>query len=200
MDIILSTRNPSKALQIQKIFEGTDIHIKSLDDVGIEGEAVEDGATLEENAAKKAQFAHDRSPGVWTVADDTGLYIAALDGAPGIHAARWAGDVSTDEITRYTLKRLEGASDRSAIFRTCVVLISPAGERHVFMGEISGSLLETPRVPAQPKMPYSPLFVPDGETLCWAEMDTAHENRISHRGIAFRKMQAYVTSLPEAGH
>lgn len=195
MDIILSTRNPSKALQIQEVFDGSDVTVLTLDDVGIKGEAVEDGTTLEENAFKKADFAHTLSPNSWTMADDTGLFITALNGEPGIHAARWAGDVSTDEITEYTLQRLEGALDRSAIFRTIVVLISPEGERHVFTGEIEGSLLEARRVPPQPKMPYSPLFVPIGQTLCWAEMSTEEENRISHRGIAFRKVLEFLKQL-----
>jgi XTP/dITP diphosphohydrolase len=192
MNIILSTRNPSKALQIQTLFEGTDARVLTLEQAGIEGEGVEDGITLEKNAFKKAWFAYERSKGFWTMADDTGLFITALNGEPGIHAARWAGDVPTDEITRYTLKKLEGVSDRSAIFRTVVVMISPEGEKHTFTGEVLGSLLQEPRVPPQPKMPYSPLFVPVGETKCWAEMNTEYENRISHRGIAFRKVLQFL--------
>lgn len=195
MQIILATRNPSKALQIQAVFSGSDIQVRSLDDVGIEGEAVEDGTTLEENSFKKAWYAHERSNSTWTMADDTGIFIAALNDEPGIHAARWAGDVSTEEITWYCLKRLEGAADRSAVFRTSVVLISPAGEKHVFTGEISGKILEAPRVPPQPKMPYSPIFVPNGGDLCWAEMTTEYENAISHRGIAFRKAREFLESI-----
>lgn len=195
MDIILSTRNPSKTLQIQELFKNTGIHVQTLDEVGIEGEAMEDGETLVDNAFKKARYAFQRSKNSWTMADDTGIFITALNGEPGVHAARWAGDVSTDEITHYTLKRLEGMPDRSAIFRTVVVVLSPEGGRHVFTGEISGILLETPRVKPQPKMPYSPLFVPKGETLCWAEMETEHENRISHRGIAFRKVHEFLKKL-----
>jgi XTP/dITP diphosphohydrolase len=192
MDVILSTRNPSKALQIGELFTGSSIRVLSLDDAGIDGEAVEDGTTLEENALKKAKYAHERAPGLWTMADDTGLYITALGGEPGIHAARWAGDVSTDEITQYCLKRLENAEDRSAVFRTVVVAIDPEGKTYAFTGEVSGRLLEAPGAPAQPKMPYSPLFVPDGETLCWAQMTIEQENAISHRGIAFRKARAFL--------
>lgn len=195
MEIILATRNPSKALQIQKVFSNSAVDVKTLDQIGIEGEAVEDGANLEENAFKKAWFAHERADGKWTMADDTGLFITALNGEPGIHAARWAGDVTTEEITRYTLKRLEGISDRSAIFRTVVVAISPEGEKHAFTGEVTGRLAEVQRVPPQPKMPYSPLFIPDGEEMCWAEMGTEYENRISHRGIAFRKVREFFEKL-----
>ena len=195
MEIILATRNPSKALQIQAVFSGSDIQVRTLDDADLEGEAVEDGVTLEENSFKKAWYAHEQSPSTWTMADDTGIFIQALNGEPGVHAARWAGEVSTEEITQYCLKRLEGVTDRSALFRTVVVLVSPAGEKHIFTGEISGRILEAPRVPPHPKMPYSPIFVPDGEELCWAEMTMAHENSISHRGIAFRKAHEFLESI-----
>lgn len=195
MEIILATRNPSKARQIQAVFSSSDIQVRTLDDVGIEGEAVEDGATLEENSFKKAWYAHERSSDIWTMADDTGIFITALNGEPGINAATWAGDVSTEEITAYCLKRLEGATDRSAVFRTIVVLISPTGEKHVFSGEVQGDILEASRLPPQPKMPYSPIFVPVGERLVWAEMALEYENTISQRGIAFRKARAFLESL-----
>jgi XTP/dITP diphosphohydrolase len=195
MDVILSTTNPSKALQIQTLFSDSSIRVLTLAEAGIEGEAVEDGETLRENAAKKAWYAHERAGGRWVMADDSGIFIHALDDAPGVHSARWAGDVSTDEITQYTLKRLEGASDRSAAFRTVVVVISPEGEEHEFTGEVEGQVLDAARTQPQPRMPYSPLFVPDGETLCWAEMTTEHENRVSHRGIAFRQARAFLEGL-----
>lgn len=163
-----------------------------MDEAGVEGEAVEDGLTLEENATKKALYASRNAGGAWAMADDTGIFITALDGRPGIHAARWAGDVSTEEIMQYCLNALDGAPDRSAVFRTVVVIATPDGATHSFVGEVTGILLESPRKEPQPKMPYSPLFVPDGEELSWAEMSTEHENAISHRGIAFRKARAFL--------
>jgi len=196
MEIILSTRNPSKTVQIKEVFAGSKITLLTLDEVQITGEAVENGSTLEENAELKARYAHDHSDGTrWAVADDTGIFISALNGAPGVHSARWAGDVPTEEITRYCLKRLEGATERSAIFRTVVAAVSPEGSARFFVGEVPGTLLSAPRVPPQPKMPYSPLFVPDGETQVWAEMSTEHENAISHRGKAFRKALTFFESL-----
>lgn len=194
MNIVLSTRNPSKAEQIKAVFVGVPISVLSLTDVGIEGEAVEDGATLEENAMKKALFAH--RPGEWSMADDTGLFIDALDGKPGVYAARWAGETaSTDEITQHTLRQLEGVQDRSASFKTVVALVSPEGELKFFTGEVRGKLLEAPRVPPQPKMPYSPLFVPEGSDKVWAEMTTEEENTISHRGKAFRLTREHLLGL-----
>lgn len=196
-NVILATRNPSKSEQIRALFAGSDISVFSLDEAAIEGEAVEDGTTLEENAFKKAWFAHERArKGAWTMADDTGLFIHALGGEPGVYAARWAGEkATTDEITRYCLERCLGIHDRSAIFRTVVAVISPDGEKRVFAGEIDGSLREASRVPPQPKMPYSALFVPDGQTLSWAEMTVEQENAISHRGKAFRLVRDYLKSV-----
>ncbi len=190
MNIILSTRNPSKAEQIKAILAGVPISVLTLSDAGIEGEGVEDGATLEENAITKALFAH--RAGGWSMADDTGLYIDALDGRPGVHAARWAGDVSTDEITAYTLKQLKGVTDRSATFSTVAALISPDGAQTIFIGKVRGVLLDAPRTKPQPKMPYSPIFVPEGSQKVWAEMTVDEENTVSHRGKAFRLVREYL--------
>lgn len=198
MDIILATRNPSKAEQIRAVFKDSSIKVFTLADTGIDGEAVEDGNTLEENALKKAMFAHEHATvGAWTMADDTGIFIDALTGAPGVRSARWAGkDATTQDIMCYTLERLEEKTNRSATFKTAVVVVAPDGTPHFFTGAVQGHLLESPRVPPQPKMPYSPLFVPEGETKTWAEMTTEQENSISHRGKAFRQAKAFLESLP----
>lgn len=191
--IIVATSNPSKLQQIQALMVDAPFSLISMADAGIEGEAVEDGTTLAENAEKKCSYVFQQKPGNWVVADDTGLFIRVLDGAPGIHAARWAGDgLSTDAITNYTLGRLQGLSDRHAVFRTVVVIMSPEGELFEFTGEIEGSILTAPRCPPQPKMPYSPIFLPRGHDKVWAEMTTAEENEISHRGQAFRAARAFL--------
>ncbi len=171
-----------------------DLNILTLDEAGIEGEAVEDGDTLEENACKKAQFAMEHSNGgAWTMADDTGFFINALNGLPGIKAARWAGDnVTTEEIMQHTLMALEGSEDRSAEFKTVAVLLPPDGEVLTFTGSVEGHILLAPRVQPQPMMPYSPIFVPNGFGKCWAEMDVEEENIISHRGKAFRKVRLFL--------
>lgn len=197
MKIVLSTRNPSKAEQIKAIFAGSSISVLTLTDAGIEGEAIEDGTSLQENALRKALFAHRNStPGVWAMADDTGIFINALKGAPGIESARWAGETATtEEIMRYTLKQLEGITDRSAIFETVVALVSPEGRQYFFSGKAKGNLLESPKTAPQPKMPYSALFMPDGSNLVWAEMTVEQENIISHRGKAFRQAREFLESL-----
>jgi XTP/dITP diphosphohydrolase len=193
MNIILSTTNPSKAEQIKAMFTNPSINVLTLSEAGIEGEAIEDGVTLGENAMKKVLYAKEQvTEPSWIMADDTGLFITALDGRPGIHAARWAGDVSTDEITQYTLKQLEGKKDRSATFKTVVYLLSPDGRTLEFEGEVNGHLAEKPKVPAQPKMPYSPLFTPEGTSKVWGEMTVEEENAVSHRGKAFRQVVAFL--------
>jgi XTP/dITP diphosphohydrolase len=193
MNIILATRNPSKKQQIKQFFESSGITILGLDEVGIDGDVIEDGQTLQENALKKARFAAGRVANVWTMADDTGIFITALNGAPGIRSARWMGETATTEQgTQFVVDRMKGIADRSAIFRTVAVLISPEGKEYSFVGEVSGHLLEAPRVPPQPKMPYSALFVPDGEDKVWAEMSVEYENLISHRGKAFRRVREFL--------
>ncbi len=194
MDIILSTRNPSKAEQIKASFKGLPISILTLAEAGIEGEAVEDGLTLEQNALKKALFAHEySSPDAWTMADDTGIFIHHLHGAPGIRASRWAGDTaSTEDIIQHTLKQLDGATDRSATFETTVAVITPDGAQHFFTGKVNGTILEAARTAPQPKMPYSAIFVPDGTDLVWAEMSPENENRISQRGKAFKLVREFL--------
>jgi XTP/dITP diphosphohydrolase len=192
MNVILATRNPTKALQILDVFLGSSVKVTTLEEAGIEGEGVEDGTTLGDNAFKKALYVHAQSGGQWAMSDDTGLFIDALGGEPGIYAARWAGDVSTEDIMRYCLKRLEGHDDRRATFRTAVIVISPEGKRYDFVGEAPGTILHVPRCEPQNKMPYSSIFVPEGETLTWAEMPTEYENVISHRGKAFRQAREFL--------
>lgn len=195
MEIILATRNRSKVDQIKGLFGGSQFSIKTLAEAGIEGDAVEDGVTLNANALKKAWYAFDKSGRrFWTMADDTGLFIDALKGEPGIKAARWAGETATtEEVMNYCLDRLKGTKNRSATFETVVAIVAPNGMEHFFSGQVRGRLLEAPRVKFQPGMPYSGLFVPDGSNnLTWAEMSVEEENEISHRGKAFRQAKYFL--------
>lgn len=196
--VILSTRNPSKTLQIKELLKDTVITIHTLDDVGIEGEAIEDGATLEENATKKAVYAFSRAPfstSAYVVAEDTGLFIPALNNEPGIYAARYAGKhATTEETLRYMLQKLAGITDRRATFTTVVAMITPNGALEFFEGSIEGWMMEEPQAPPQPKMPYSSLFRPCGHDKVWAQMTPQEENAISHRGIAFRKVATFLNN------
>lgn len=197
MEIILSTRNRSKIDQIKGMLAGLDITVLSLSEASIEGDAIEDGQTLEENASKKASFANQQT-GKWAIADDTGFFIDALDGKPGIHAARWAGDgLTAEDIMRFTLDKLKDvpSENRTATFTTVAVVVSPEGEKKVFSGSVRGIILTEPRTACQPNMPYSALFVPDGQEKVWAEMSVEEENAISHRGKAFKQVRNFFADI-----
>ena len=197
MDLILSTRNPSKAEQIKALLGHLPLRILTLDEAQIKGEAVEDGTTLEENAYKKAHYAW-LCTGKMSIADDTGLYIDALGGHPGIHAARWAGRGKTaEEIMQHTLHKLRHVlpADRTATFKTVAMVVMPDGGRREFSGEVRGMLLPAPRCELQPNMPYSAIFVPDGQPKVWAEMSVEEENAISHRGMAFAQLRKFLAEL-----
>ena len=196
MQIILSTRNPSKAKQIKAVFIGSHLSIMTLDEAGVDGQGTEDGVTLEENALKKAMFVHVIKPGMWAMADDTGIFINALDGKPGVDTAHWhGGNRETDQMTAWILKQLENVANRVAIFKTVVAIVSPEGKQHFFSGEVWGRILQTPRPATQPKMPYAPIFMPDGAGKVWGEMTIEEENRISHRGKAFLKARQFLENI-----
>ena len=197
MKIILSSRNPSKIHQIKTLMNDPSITLLTLDEANIPGEAIEDGTTLQENSLKKAIYAYDLlKEKEWVLSEDTGFYIEALNGEPGIRAARWLSEeAKTEETMKYCLQRLEGITDRKAKFMTVATLIAPDGTQHFFTGEVEGNILTAPRCEPQPKMPYSPLFVPDGQNKCWAEMTTEEENAISHRGITFRKVAEFLKNV-----
>ncbi len=196
IDIILSTRNQSKAEQIKAVFGGLPVQILTLEDAGVSGEAVEDGATLKENALKKAFFAWEQTK-KWSIADDTGIFIDALNGEPGIHSARWAGEkATTEEIMNFTLEKLKDVplENRTAAFKTVALVVDPFGsEAFSFTGVVKGRILFEPRTACQPKMPYSAIFKPDAHTKVWAEMTVEEENVISHRGQAFRHVRDFLS-------
>jgi len=195
MDLILATRNARKVEEIAGVFVNSNVRLLTLADAGIRGEAIEDSNTLEQNAFNKSWFAYEQSGrDKWVAADDTGLFITALNGEPGVRSARWAGEgASTEEAMRYCLARMNGIVYREAVFRTVVFAISPSGRiQDTFIGEIRGHLLCTPRVAPRPKMPYSALFVPEGHDRALAEMTIAEENAISHRGMAFLRLMAFL--------
>jgi XTP/dITP diphosphohydrolase len=192
--VVLATRNYSKVLQIKDVLEDIPgVILSSLNDLQIEGDAEEDGTTLEQKAFKKATWAYDQTGG-YTLAEETGFFIDALGGRPGIHAAGWAGKKSTEEIMRYTLDQIEFVpiEGRTAKFKTVAIVISPGGKTESFKGEVSGNILLEPRCVCQPNMPYSAIFMPNGTDKVWAEMTPEEENLISQRGEALRKVREYL--------
>jgi XTP/dITP diphosphohydrolase len=197
MELILSTRNPSKAAEIKRLLAGAAIRVRTLEDAGIEGEVEEEtgeGATLEGNSRLKAAFARRHAPAdAWVAADDTGFFVDAFGGEPGVDAAFWGGDLSTEARAAYCLERMEGLEDRAASFRTTVVLIAPDGAEHVFSGELRGTVLEKAARPPLPKMPYSGIFLPEGGTRCLADIEESGDGaEHTHRGRAFIQARAFL--------
>jgi XTP/dITP diphosphohydrolase len=190
MDVILATRNLTKAEEVKGIFDGSRIRVIPLSETQVEGEAhEEEGVELfEANALSKALYVRDQLPRSIIMADDSGICIDALDGTPGANTAYWAGrHASTDEITRYALEQMEPHDNRGASFITCVVLLVPGKPRMTFAGAMRGTLLREPKAPAKPNMPFSSIFVPEGQDKCFAEMTVDEVNAISHRAAAFQK-------------
>lgn len=199
-NVVFSSRNRSKIAQVKGVFADSRFIIRSLDELGIQGEVEENGSSLTDNALLKALFPYqdDKGKGQYIVSEDTGLFINALDGRPGIHAARWAGPgKTTEEIMQFTLEAMKNVRhlhERVAFFQTIAVLISPVGEIEMFDGVMPGTILFEPQCECQPDMPYSAIFRPAGFDKVWAQMSLDEENAVSHRGRAFRKVLEYLNS------
>lgn len=183
--IVLATANPDKVRELRALFSFADVVAAS--DLGPVPDVVEDGATLAENALKKArEFA--AVFGEICVADDTGLEVDALDGAPGIYAARYAGpDATYADNCAKLLRSLAGVSDRGARFRTVMAVVDPgAGFERTVDGVLEGSILESPR--GDRGFGYDPVFYVPAEGRALAEMTLEEKNRISHRARAAQAM------------
>lgn len=198
MDFILASRNPKKIKELNAILSAAipDIRILSLDDIGFGGDIAEDGATFEENALIKARTAlaagGDRYP---AVADDSGLAVDALNGAPGVYSARYAGghgdDAANNELL---LKNLENVPDekRTAQFVSVIACVFPNGQEILVRGEAKGTILRDYR--GEGGFGYDPLFLylPESEdepqNKTFSEMTAEEKNIISHRGRAIKKL------------
>lgn len=194
MILIFATHNRDKVREISAILDGLPVEVRTADDYPDFPETIEDGATCEENALKKAREMCDFS-GHPAIADDTGLYVSALDGAPGIYAARFAGeDVTYKDNYRKLLREMENVpeGERTAYFATISALVLPDGREFAAEGRLHGIIAREPR--GEGGFGYDPIFeLPDGRTL--AQIDSAEKNRISHRAEAFRKMRNIIETL-----
>lgn len=183
MKIVLASRNRKKIEELRTLLGAAlpDLEVLSLDDVGIVGEIEEDGTTFEENALIKARVA--ASSGYIGVADDSGLAVNALGGAPGVYSARYAGDHGDDEANNQKLLReLAGKADRSAAFVCCMACVMPDGRELTVRGTVEGTILESPR--GENGFGYDPLFWYAPAGMSTAEMSPEAKNKISHRARA----------------
>ena len=164
---------------------GNDFELVTLREVGITEDIPETGATLDENASIKARYVYERT-GLNCFADDTGLEVEALDGAPGVHSARYATDGHDFTANnRKLLRELEGKVNRKARFRTVISLIVDGIERQV-EGIVKGEI--TTSESGAEGFGYDPLFMPEGYDRTFAEMSAEEKNAISHRGRAVAKL------------
>jgi XTP/dITP diphosphohydrolase len=198
MDVILSTRNKGKAEEIRAMFADTPINIISLEEAGIEGSVKEGVVSLEENADKKNWFGWRNSNGKWVVAEDTGLFIPALNDAPGVITADWGGEhVKGQALRDFAIEQFKTIpeSERLGRWRTVAVVRDPKGNCAMFEGASTGRLLIEPQGPLQPDMPFSQIFVPEGTDKTWGqlrEISIDLENSLSHRGRAFAQVKDYL--------
>jgi len=185
MKLVIATRNKHKLEEIRTIFRVPGLEIVSALDFPDVPDVVEDGKTFEVNAKKKA-VTLARATGLWALADDSGLEVDALNGAPGVYSARYAGEpVSYPANNRKLLKELESVTSRRARFRCVIALASPSGKARTVDGRCEGEVIREER--GTQGFGYDPVFVPDGYAQTFAEMDAAIKNSISHRGSALRK-------------
>lgn len=187
--LVFATNNAHKLEEIRAMV-GDKIEILSLKDVEIFDDIPETAPTLEGNALMKARYVYDRL-GLDCFADDTGLEVEALGGAPGVHTARYAFPDRHDPVanTQKLLQELSGRSDRRAAFRTVIALIE-GGEEHTFVGEVKGLIATEER--GTEGFGYDPVFSPEDTGLTFAELGIEVKNRISHRARAVARLCEYL--------
>ena len=189
MRLLVATRNRHKLEEIRQIFALPGLELLAADDVpGLPEEVVEDAETFEGNALKKARELCAAS-GLWTLADDSGLEVAALGNAPGVYSARYAGEpCSYPANNAKLLRELKGVADRRARFRCAIALCAPDGREWTVEGRCAGHIIGEER--GANGFGYDPLFVPDGYGQTFAELEGEVKNRISHRGNALAQAAA----------
>ena len=182
--LIFATGNAGKAKEVGQLLDGI-MEVKSLKDIGFTEEIPEDHPTLEANAIQKARYIYDRYEED-CFAEDTGMEVMELNGAPGVYSARYAGPKRNDQDNmNLVLNNLADKKDRSAQFRTVVALILD-GKLHTFEGIVTGKIAKEKT--GEKGFGYDPIFVPDGYQISFAEMEAAEKNKISHRGRAIKKL------------
>lgn len=184
--LVVATRNPGKTGEIRSLLSGQDVIIKDLTDFGPIPEIAEDGLTFDENAYKKAGFAA-RVLGFPAMADDSGLVVKALDGAPGVFSARYAGEKATDEENyQKLLAEMAGQEDRRAAFECVISIAVPTGAALTYEGRCEGEITTEPV--GTSGFGYDPVFYFPPLQKTFAQLDSQEKNRVSHRGKALQEV------------
>ena len=186
--LVIATRNKGKTKEIKALLKDFPVNIKNLDDFGPIPHLDEDGETFDENAYKKASFAA-RILGLPALADDSGLIVEALDGAPGIHSARYAGENATDE-QRYLklLDDMKGKSNRKAAFECVISIAMPTGPALTYEARCEGLITTEPA--GSNGFGYDPVFFYPPYNKTFAQITGEEKNRISHRGKALAELKS----------
>jgi len=188
MKIVFATNNENKTREIKNIL-GDSFTLLSLQDYNITEDIPENEDTLEGNALHKARTVYNMIH-TNVFADDTGLEIDILDGLPGVHSARFAGENKDSAANiRKVLTMMGDTENRKARFRTIIALILK-GKEYIFEGVVNGRIITKER--GNDGFGYDPVFIPDGQNITFAEMSLDEKNRISHRAIAFEKLKTFL--------
>lgn len=186
MQFTVATNNKDKMVEIKEIIKGINANIISIADLKEEIQIIENGSTFEENALIKAKAVHDITGG-YVMADDSGLSIKALDGRPGIHSARFAGENTSYDIKiKKIWEELYNFPDKTASFICAIAIIRPDKSHFIVRGEIEGEIQE--KQEGKNGFGYDPIFYVPEYNMTTASMSSELKNKISHRGIALRLM------------
>ncbi len=187
--IFLASGNPHKIEELEQMIQPLGIELKSTLDFPDAHEVVEDQPDLEGNAVKKARYWFNET-GIPSLADDTGLEVDVLNGAPGVYSARYAGEnVTYDDNVEKLLREMDGESNRKARFRTVIAFLDGSDE-HLFEGVCEGEIITKRK--GEKGFGYDPVFQPEGYDQTFAELSSEEKNKISHRGLALQKFLAYL--------
>ncbi len=187
--LVFATNNPHKLTEIRQILDGV-VEVFSLSDIDCHDDIPETADTLEGNALIKARYVHDRY-GYFCFADDTGLAVDALGGAPGVYSARYAGPACSpvDNMNKLLTELSQVPEPRIATFSTVIALIDVTGE-HLFRGDVPGRIIT--RQLGSNGFGYDPVFVPDGYDMTYAQMTDCQKNSLSHRARATARLVEYL--------
>ena len=190
-NLVFATGNIHKLQEVQGLFkEG--FALSCLKDVNITEEIPETADNLVDNALQKARYVYEKC-GIPCFADDTGLEVDALNGAPGVYSARYAGEQKDSKLNMLLLlKNMNGKTNRNARFRTIIAYIDENAQEHIFEGEIKGKIIEN--MAGENGFGYDPIFVPEGYEETFAELYSEIKNTISHRARAMEKFLSYINN------